>query len=278
VLVNEEPITSHDVKLRAKMMSLFSRGKQGEQQAIDQLIEERLMLQEAKRRNVNVTDEEVEAEFANRARAAQLTAEQFTMAFRQAGIDLGTFKDFLRANMAWQEVVRARFRATVEISDQDVAQALSKRGDVPEEAQETAVEYRLQQIIFVVPKGAEAGVEAQRTKQANEFRAAFAGCDQSLQQAAGMAGVVVKPQIRREAAQLAATLKESLAKLEVGGVTEPQKVPEGIQIVALCAKNEIAGQTQAAVEARADITNERGALLARRYLRDLRSDAVIEYR
>ena len=81
------------------------------------------MLQEAKRRNVEVSDAEVDEEFANRARAAKLTAEQFTQAMRQAGIDAQTFKDFLRANMAWQRVVRARFRATVEITDQDVAAA-----------------------------------------------------------------------------------------------------------------------------------------------------------
>ncbi len=55
-------------------------------------------------------------------------------------------------------------------------------------------------------------------------------------------------------------------------------MPEGIQIVAVCAQNAIAGQTEAALEAREEISSERGQLLARRYLRDLRSDAVIEYR
>jgi peptidyl-prolyl cis-trans isomerase SurA len=73
-------------------------------------------------------------------------------------------------------------------------------------------------------------------------------------------------------------LKEALAALEVGGVTEPEKVEEGIQILAVCAKTAIEGQTEAAVEAREEISSERGQLLARRYLRDLRADAVVEYR
>ena len=53
---------------------------------------------------------------------------------------------------------------------------------------------------------------------------------------------------------------------------------EGFQILGVCAKNEIAGRTQAAEEVREELGSERGQLLARRYLRDLRSDAVIEYR
>lgn len=277
VLVNEEPITSFDIQQRAKMMSVFTRGRDGEKQAIDQLIEEQLMLQEAKRRNIDVSDEEIGEELAKRARAANLTPERFTEALRQVGVNPQTFKDFLRANVAWSRVVRARFRATVNVTDQDVAAALTAR-EVPAAEQQTAMEYRLQPILFVMPADAAGGLEAKRRSEANAFRTAFQGCDHSLEQAAGKPDVVVKPQTRRESGQMPGGLKEALAKLEVGGITEPERVPEGIQIVGVCAKNPIAGQTEAAVEAREEISNERGQLLARRYLRDLRSDAVIEYR
>ena len=73
-------------------------------------------------------------------------------------------------------------------------------------------------------------------------------------------------------------MKEALAKAEVGSTTEPERVPEGLQILGVCAKNAIAGQTEDTVAARREITSERTQLLARRYLRDLRSDADIEYR
>jgi peptidyl-prolyl cis-trans isomerase SurA len=281
VLVNDVPITDLDIKERGRMMSIFSRGKEGEKQAVDQLIDEVLMTQEAKRRHITISEEELNADLGNRARAAKLTPDQFTQALRQAGISPQTFKDFLRANLAWTRVVRARFRATVDVSEQDVTAALANRDSAAAatpEAQQTATEYRLQAILFVVPTGAAAGVEAKMKAQANAFRAAFQGCDHSLEQAAGNPDIVVKPQTRREQGQLPADLKTTLDKLDVGGITEPQRVPEGIQVVAVCAKNAIAGQTQATVEVREEISNERGQLLARRYLRDLRSDAVIEYR
>jgi len=278
ILVNDEPITSYDIQQRTKMLRVFTGGQQGEKQAIDQLIEEHLMLQEAKRRNVDVTDEEVEAELANRARSAKLNATQFTQALRQAGVDPQTFKEFLRANIAWREVVRARFRATVDVTEQDVTAALSEREPAAGEEVTTAFEYMLQQIVFIVPAGSGAGVEAQRKNEASAFRSAFVGCDQSLEQAAATPGIVVKPQVRREEGQMAPALRESLTNLDVGATTEPERVPEGFQIVAVCAKNAISGQTEAAVEVREEIQSERGALLARRYLRDLRSDAAIEYR
>ena len=187
-----QPITSYDIKQRTKMLQVFSRGQQGEKEAIEQLIDERLMLQEAERRGVTLTDAEVDAEFAKRAAAPSFSAAQFQQAMRQAGFDPQTFRSFLRANMAWQQIVRARFRATVEITDQDVAAALTNREDTEAEVQ-TVSEYMLQPILFVVPAGAGAGVEAQQRNQATAFRGGFQGCDSSLQQVGGTPGIVVKP-------------------------------------------------------------------------------------
>lgn len=284
VLVNDEPITSLDIKQRARMMSVFTNGKQGEKDAIDQLIDERLMMQEAKRRNIKVEDSEVAEELTNRAKAAKLTGEQFVQAMRQAGINPQTFKDFLRANMAWTRIVRARFRATVKLTDLDVAAAMTSKEAKPDQEakpeaeKHTATEYRLQPILFLLPSGAPAAAEAKKRGEANAFRSAFKGCDHSLEQAGGSPGIVVKDQVRRDDGSLPAAMKETLAEAEVGTATEPERVAEGLQILGVCAKNVIAGQTEEIVEKRQEITSEKSQLLARRYLRDLRSDAVIEYR
>lgn len=276
ILVNDEPITSYDIKNRSTMLSVFTRGQQGEKQAIDQLIDEALMMQEAARRNVKVSEEEVEQEFAERASQTRMNSTQFSQAMRQSGIDPQTFRDFLQANMAWREVVRARFRATVDVTEQDIAAALTGR---PAEGEErTLSEYMLQQIVFVVPSGAGASIEAERRNEATAFRRGFTSCDSSVQQASGRPGVVVRPTVRREESQVTGELRDAILALPVGGITEPQRIPEGFQLVALCEKNAIAGQTQATEAVREEISSERGKLLARRYLRDLRSDAVIEYR
>jgi peptidyl-prolyl cis-trans isomerase SurA len=271
VIVNDHPITSFEIRQRATMMKVFSRGQQGEQAAIEALIDERLMLEEAKRRGVEVTDAEVDEEFARRARQVNLTAAQFAQAMRQAGFGDKTFKQFLRANMAWNQIIRARFRATEEVTDLDVAAALTEAEPSAETETVQMSEYMLQQIIFFGP-------EAEARRKAEAFRGGFQGCDNSVAQAAGTPGIVVKPPVRREEGQMADSLKETVASLDVGGISEPEKVAEGIQLIAVCSKQEIAGQTQQAVEIKRELSNERGAMLARRYLRDLRSDASIEYR
>jgi peptidyl-prolyl cis-trans isomerase SurA len=280
VLVNDDPITTFEVQNRTRMLRLFSGGRAGEEQALEQLIDERLMLQEAARRGVTVSDEEVDSELAGRARQAGATAEQFRQAFAQAGVDPETFRSFLRANIAWGEIVRARLRSSADdVSESEVAAALARKPaeDAEGEATEqTAWEYMLQQIVFVVP--AKGGVEAQQRSAANAFKGAFKGCDQSLAQAAGIPGVVVKPPVRREEGQMSDAMRETLAKMEIGGVAGPERVQEGFQLVAICDKKAIPGQTQATAEARAELTSERNQMLARRYLRDLRTDAVIEYR
>ena len=277
VLVNDDPITTQDIKSRTQMLRVCSRGAQGEKEAIEQLIDETLMLQEAERLRVVVSDAEVEQELADRAKRAGTTPDVFTQAMRQAGVDPQTFRRFLRANKAWSQIVRSRYRATVQVSEQDIAAALASREVKPEE-QAAAYEYMLQQILFVVPGKAGAGVDAQQRNAATAFLGNFKGCDQSLQQAGGVPGVVVKPTVRREENQIPAALKERLTAMTVGEIAGPERVEDGYQLVAVCAKKEIPGQTVAAEEVRSELSSEKGELLARRYLRDLRSDAVIDYR
>ncbi len=276
ILVNDQPITSYDIQQRAKMLQVFSRGKAGRKEAIDQLIDEKLMVQEAARKHITVSDAEVDQEIANRARGARMTTAQFRQALRQAGLDPNSFRAFLHANMLWKKTVGARFRATVNVTDQDIVAALGAQGQEGE--QQAASEYMLQPILFIVPSGASRSTANSQLAAANAFRKGFQGCDHSVEQASGTPGIVVKPQIRREETAMADSLRTTLARVEVGGTTAPEQVPEGYQIIAVCAKNAIAGETQAAVAAREEISGERGQLLARRYLRDLRSDAVIEYR
>jgi peptidyl-prolyl cis-trans isomerase SurA len=277
ILVNDEPITSYDIKARTQMLRVFSHGKQGEKEATEQLVDEHLMMQEAKRRNITVSEAEVDAEFADRASQTHMNAQQFSQAISQVGIDPRTFKDFLRANLAWGQIVRAKFRATVTVSEGEVATALGKR-ETKEEEKKASFEYMLQQILFIVPENAAAGAEAKRRSEAVAFRGQFKGCDQSVQQASSNPNVVVKPPVRRDESQVSDEMQKALATMSVGGITEPTRVKEGIQIVAVCAKKEVPGRTQATEEVRSELTSERGKMLARRYLMDLKADAVIDYR
>ena len=241
ILVNDQPITTFDIKTRTQMVKVFSQGREGEKAATEQLIEERLKAQEAKLRGISVSEEQVEREFAQRAAQLKLQPAQFTQAMQQAGISPTDFRRFLKTNMEWAELVRARFRAQVKISDQDVVAALGKKGGDAAAAPSTASEYMLQQIVFVVPKGAGQAVENQRKSEANAFRGRFQGCQQALESARGLNGVVVKPPVRRDELQLQDNTAAALASMQVGETTAPERTSDGFQVLAVCAKNAISG-------------------------------------
>jgi peptidyl-prolyl cis-trans isomerase SurA len=173
-------------------------------------------------------------------------------------------------------VVRARFRTTVRITEQDVANALAGRQDAQQAP--ALQEYDVQPIIFVVPEKASDALVAQRKREADAFRSRFASCDRTLEQAKGLRDVVVRPTVRRDESQIDDATRDVLAKTAVGSTTPVEKIEEGFQVLAVCAKRALEGRTTESEEVRSELLNERGQLMARRYMRDLRSDAVIEYR
>lgn len=277
VLVNGQPITTYDIRNRAGLLRLTSRGRAGRKQAIEELIDERLKMQEAARQRISISDEQVNRAFGQIASRAKLTPARLSQALRQSGVNPQTLKDRLRSEIAWSQIVRARFQATVKITERDVAEALA--GKETADGGETSIaQFDLQPIVFVIPASASKGYISQRRREAEAFRSRFAGCDQALDQAKKLKGVVVKPKVRRTAEDLRGATAESIAETAVGKATRPEKVPQGYQLLGVCAKRDLAGHTMAAEEVRDELTNQRGSQMARGFLRDLRSEAIIEHR
>lgn len=78
---------------------------------------------------------------------------------------------------------------------------------------------------------------------------------------------------------LPAEFRSALAGLDVNQVAPPFQGPDGVHIVMVCSKEgpkTVADPDRRAVEEK--LTDQRLDMMARRYLRDLRRDALIEYR
>jgi peptidyl-prolyl cis-trans isomerase SurA len=277
VLVNEEPITTYDIRNRTGFLRLTTRGRANSKQATEDLIDERLKMQEATRRRITVSDKQVDRAFGQIASRAKLTPARLSQALRQSGVNPQTLKNRLRSEIAWGQIVRARFQTTVRITERDVAEALAGK-DASEDAETGISQFDLQPILFVLPASASKGQISQRRREAEAFRTRYAGCDLALDQAKKLKGVVIKPKIRRTAEDLKGAAAESVAETAVGKATRPEKVPQGFQILGICAKRGLTGQTVASEGVRDKLANERGSRMARRFLRQLRSEAIIEYR
>jgi peptidyl-prolyl cis-trans isomerase SurA len=78
---------------------------------------------------------------------------------------------------------------------------------------------------------------------------------------------------------LPAALQRLMIPMQVGQATQPfGSIDEGVRILVICGRDEVAATAPTYDEVFSQLNEERVNLRARRYLRDLRRDAVIEFR
>lgn len=135
-VVNDKVITTFDVRQRMRLMLLSSGGRipaealpQLQQQAMRDLIEEKLKLQEAKKFELEVADKEVQTELTMMAAQSNLTLEQFTGSLEQAGVSVNALKGQIESGIIWPELVQGRFRDRVRISEDEVEDTLERMRD-----------------------------------------------------------------------------------------------------------------------------------------------------
>jgi peptidyl-prolyl cis-trans isomerase SurA len=274
VLVNEDPITHYDIQQRVKLMRLGG-AKPTEKIAIDELIDETLMLYEGRKRSIAVSQGQVDDAFASIGENMKLSPAQLTQALAQQGIDAGSLKRRLRSQITWQYLVQRRTQQTAKVTSKDVMDALLAKGDP---SQLKITEFTLQQIVFVVPKDSPPAIYTQRRREAEAFRLRFQGCDKSLALAKDLRGVVVKEIGRRDSTQLNGPEGEAVKKTPVGKTSPPTQFDQGIEVVAVCATRDV----QSSSAARAEITNDfylkQSKDLGKDYLAELRKGSIVEYR
>lgn len=278
VLVNDEPITEYDISQRQKLITATSGGNAGpnpKQRAVDELIEEKLKLQEARRMGITVAAAEVDQAFDTIAQRVNMPASQFSQALQQLGVNPATLKKRLEADITWRDVVLARFRSSVRVRDRDIETALARKG---EELPTTTEEYAIQQIVLIVPAGSSAEFVRQRKRDAETFRSQYSGCDSALDLAKSFRDIVVKDTIRRNSADLGQTIVDRLKDVPVGGVSTATVSPQAIELIGVCDREEIQDNSAARKQVQNELMNEQGERLARRLLIDLKQSAVIEYR
>src|SRR6202008_2284194 len=147
--VNGEPITALDVEQRAKLVELQTRQAPARQKVLDDLIDEKLKVREAKRWGLEITDADVDSAFASMGSRAHFNnADQFAQMLKEKGVNIANFKSRIRADLVWPQLVRGRYQASLEIGEQDVlAEMLNKKTD---DDSGPGYEYTLRPILFIV--------------------------------------------------------------------------------------------------------------------------------
>jgi peptidyl-prolyl cis-trans isomerase SurA len=274
VIVNGEPITALDIEQRMKLSQLSTQKLPPRQEVLDELIDEKLKVREAKRWGLEVTDKEVEQAFAAMASRMRYTSEQLVEGLAKGGVHASTLKARIRADIAWQQLVRGRFQSSLQIGEKDIlaaSEAKAEGGD--------GFDYTLRPILFFVPTGSAPAVIDGRKREAESLRARFTSCEEGIPFVRALRDVIARPEVVRGSATLPAELRKVLESTEIGKLTPPEVTKLGVEMFAVCGKKESTADNSASKRrARESIFAQRFEQRSKAYLRDLRRGAMLEYK
>jgi peptidyl-prolyl cis-trans isomerase SurA len=294
VVVNGDPITSYDIEQRSRFLELSSHKQPPRQEVVDELINDKLKIQVAKRYKLDITDNDVNAAFANMGKRMRLSAEQLTQVLAQNKVDATTLKARIHAEIAWTQIVRGKFASTLQVTDKDIREAMASQagkdnkdtenkdviqGSVEKKddtAETKGVEFTMRPILFIVPHGTSGSGVEERKREAEGLRTRFQDCNTGLSLARSLRYVAVRDQIVKSSVDLVPALRQILDSTPVGHLTPPEVMDQGVQVFAICSKKEISGDTPEQRQVREKLFAQRFDEQSKRYLAELRHTAMIE--
>jgi parvulin-like peptidyl-prolyl isomerase len=208
---------------------------------------------------------------------------RFQEALKNEGMTMADLRRSLERQMLVSQVQQQEILQRISINDEEAREYYNANmGEFTTPAQIT-----LREILIAVPvtdRGVNAAQDDEALAEARSVRNRLLGGEPFARLAAEVSdsgskanGGLIGPISEEE---LAPTLQEMLAKMQVGDISEPLRTDRGYQILKL--EDRVEGRTRTFEEARNDIGNTLGqtklAAERLRYLEKLRSEATIVWR
>lgn len=240
-------------------------------QALDELIDEKLKLQEAKRVGALPSEDEIDTVIKSIAERNKMTTEQLA---QQLGGSVEPMKLRVRSTLSWNEVIRRKFGHQINIAGKDVDKFVA----TSQAAGEDQVELQIQRIRINMPAKLDQAEVAQRVSQAEALRAKFTGCKSTGQIATGVAGARFEDIGKKKPAAFPEPTRTLLLNAKDNEMLPPSVSEDGIDLFAVCGRDVVKAEDQKRSKAEGELKQKEFELLAKRHLKDLRQDAHIEYR
>ncbi|MBC7956427.1 MAG: SurA N-terminal domain-containing protein, partial [Cytophagales bacterium] len=169
-IVNQELVTAGELQIRLSQVRDDARRSNAKlppedelrRQVLDSLIDERVLITNARDNGQRVDDAEVERAVANVAAQNQLTADQLRERLKREGIDYARFRKNVRDQLLVERTREREVQARIRITDSDIDAWLDKQ----RASAGAATEYNIAQVLVTVPEGASESVLAERRARA----------------------------------------------------------------------------------------------------------------
>ncbi|BAO99925.1 SurA N-terminal domain-containing protein [Wolbachia endosymbiont of Cimex lectularius] len=213
--VNGEPISNLDIEKRVNLInSLFhtQNGKELRLQILRQLIDEIIIINEAQRLNIKLSDEELnDAVVSFLTQSFKIKDDEIDQYIKEHDIDLDILKKQIKCQLLWGKIIETRIVPFINISDKEVNDA---KGQIEKP------DYLITFQEFIIPDQKDKSIAEDLAKKLHNSNNDF----------------TPEPPIKMRKAtvnlnQLKGNLKSALEGLETGDIAGPVSLSEGYSIV-----------------------------------------------
>jgi peptidyl-prolyl cis-trans isomerase SurA len=126
-IVNDNVISTFDVRQRANMLLMFANlqptpelQQRARAQALRDLVDERLQVQEAARFEITVSGDQIDRRLGDMAARGERSLDELVSDLARNGVSIGTLRDQLEAEIAWQRLIFSMYGNRVRVSETEV--------------------------------------------------------------------------------------------------------------------------------------------------------------
>lgn len=139
-------------------------------------------------------------------------------------------------------------------------------------------QYSLMHVLLPLTPDAEPAAVSRRAREAEEFRAQVTSCEMAPALARKYLSGTTQPAQQVIAGNLDPQVRGALAGVPVGRATAPTRSERGVEMLVVCGHRVAQGEMPTREQIDDTLFEQQLSMMGRRYLRDLRRDAVVVYR
>lgn len=125
VTINNRIVSNYEIAQRAQFLEVLNAPGDLQERARETLIDERLQQEVGARFGMLASLDDIETGMAEFAGRANMSTEAFLGALQNEGVAPETFRDFVAAGITWRNIVRARFGARAQVTEDEIDRALT---------------------------------------------------------------------------------------------------------------------------------------------------------
>lgn len=226
--VDGEPITQHQLDVYATERAGLNLSQQ---ELLESLITDRILEKEAEKLGIQVKDADIDAYIAQVRERNHMTEAQFEEAVAKQGIAMPAYRERIKDEIQKSMLVNREIRGRVTVSNEEV----ERYYEAHKAEFATAEGMTVRDILFLIPKGADAAQMAEVQAQAEAVHqqlvagASFEKLADEYTQGPGKGQGGLLGTFKK--GEMAPELERSVARLKAGQVSEVIRTPAGFHII-----------------------------------------------